>query len=67
MNLIAIIVAAIGGVSALLARLEPNAEQAQLREARRTLHEAGIHYPKGSPEETRAIRILLDGGAPAEC
>ena len=63
----AIIVAIIAAIAGLIARSEPSAENEQVRQARRQLHAGGIHYPKDSPEEIRAIRILLEGGPISEC
>mgnify|MGYP000223350165 CR=1 FL=1 len=63
----AIIVAVIAAIAGLIARSEPTAETERIRQARRTLHASGIHYPKDSPEEIRALRIILEGGPISEC
>lgn len=63
----ALIIAAVAGLAGLIAGTEPSAEAARVRDARRQLHASGIHYPKNSPEEIRAIRIILEGGPISEC
>ncbi|GEM_PF-2681867 len=67
-GLVTVLIAAIAGIAALVASTEPRSEeQARIHEARRQLHEAGFDYAEGSPEEVRALRILLEGGPLSEC
>ncbi len=61
------IIAIIAAIAGFIARSEPSAEAERIRQSRHTLHASGIHYPKDSPEETRAIRIILEGGPISEC
>lgn len=63
----AILIAIIAGIAGLIAGTEPTTQQVAIRDARQQLHASGIHYPKNSPEETRALRILLEGGPLSEC
>lgn len=36
-------------------------------EAREILSRSGVRYPKNSPEEVRALRIIMEGGPISEC
>jgi len=47
--------------------VNPSSDKERIVEARRMLKNGGFHYAKGSDEERRALRILLDGGALEEC
>lgn len=67
-GLVTALIAAIGGFAALVAGSEPQSrEEAQIQEARQRLHDAGLNYAANSPEEVRALRILLEGGPLSEC
>lgn len=48
-------------VSALLALVDPRGERARVSEARATLRRAGFSFRRGSAEEARALRIVLEG------
>ena len=63
----AIFVTIVAALAGLIAGTEPTPEEARVREARRLLHASGIRYPKDSPEEIRAIRIILEGGSISQC
>lgn len=67
-GIIAALIAVVAGFAALIAGTEPRSEEeARVEEARRRLHEAGLNYEANSPEEVRALRILLEGGPLSEC
>jgi hypothetical protein len=67
-GLVTALIAAIASIAALVASTEPRSEeQARIQQARRQLHEAGFDYERNSPEEIRALRILLEGGPLSEC
>lgn len=55
--------AVVAGVGGLLAITLPDPDMLRLKNARRELHEAGLSFSKGSPEEIHALRVLLDGGS----
>lgn len=62
------LIAAVAGLAALFAGTEPRSEEAiRIEAARRRLREAGLNYETNSPEEVRALRILLEGGPLSEC
>lgn len=60
-----------GSSIASLARLvgtgAPADNPMTVSEARRILHERGIRYPENSPEEVRALRVVMEGGPISEC
>jgi len=58
----ALVAAAAVGVGGLLTVLLPDPDDLRVAEARRELRRAGLGLRKGSPEETHALRVLLDGG-----
>jgi hypothetical protein len=62
----AIVFAVIASVTVILSWLQPSPEQVRLREARRQLRASGRRYPKNSPEESRALRVILEGDSLAE-
>jgi hypothetical protein len=47
--------------SGLFAWFDPNGERARLASARAELKRAGFTFKRGSAEEARALRIVLDG------
>ncbi|MGD8711047.1 MAG: hypothetical protein PVF40_11700 [Ectothiorhodospiraceae bacterium] len=49
-------------ITAFGAALSPNRDEARLAQARRELKRSGRGYARGSAEEARALRILLEGG-----
>lgn len=53
--------ALIGLISGALAFFDPQGDRARLAAARRELRDQGLHYEKGSEEEARALRVLLEG------
>lgn len=62
------LIAGIAALAAVIAGSEPRTlEAAQIQEARQRLREAGLNYEPNSPEEVRALRILLEGGPLSEC
>lgn len=58
-----IVAAMVVGVGSLLVVLVPDPDALRLKNARRDLRHAGLSFRRGSPEETRALRVLLDGGS----
>jgi len=66
-GLFAVLLALVVGLTGLIVGSEPDPETARIQEARRILRASGIHYPKDSPEEVRAIRIIIEGGPISEC
>jgi len=65
---VAALIAAVAGIAAFVAGTEPRSEEAaRIQAARQQLREAGLNYPENSPEEVRALRILLEGGPLSEC
>lgn len=67
-GLVTALIGAIAGFAALVAGSEPRTrEEVEIQQARQRLHEAGLNYAPNSPEEVRALRILLEGGPLSEC
>lgn len=67
-GVISALIAAVVCLAALVAGSEPRTEEeARIEAARRQLREAGLNYEADSPEEVRALRILLEGGPLSEC
>ena len=51
-------------IGGLLVLLDRESDSSRLAEARWQLRQLGLRLPKGSPEELRAVRMLLEGGRP---